>query len=151
VRATVVNSRIERNKSGLFAYGPGGVEVNARDAVAAGNRNHGFAARTSAARMQLQACVSTNQPVGVAATIGARVTLEGCARTSPNTGVYVADNGVARLPGATIDDNAVGVMNATPFNPPGGNYGHVYTFGNNRAFDNTQETQGKASLVAQQF
>ena len=42
-------------------------------------------------------------------------------------------------------------MNTTPFNMPGGNYGHVYTFGNNRVFGNTQETLGKASLVAQQF
>lgn len=32
-----------------------------------------------------------------------------------------------------------------------GEYGHVYTFGNNRVFGNTQETSGKASLVAQQF
>jgi hypothetical protein len=149
VRASVVNSRLEKNSTGLTAHGPGNVEVIARDTVAAGNKSTGFSVWTNAARMQLQGCVSTNQHTGVSATDWGRVTLEGCELTSLNTGLYVAADGIARLSGTTITDNSFGVVNTKIFGV--GNYGHVYTFGNNRVFGNTQETAGKASLVAQQF
>ena len=153
-RATVVNTRLEKNDTGLWAYGQGTVEVTARDAVASGNKQAGFVAAGSvlgSVRVQLRNCVSTQQKTGsgVSAIEYARVTLDGCLLTGSHTGVFTSSEGHIRLSDTTVTDNEIGVRNIVLFGQ--NNYGHVYTFGNNRVFGNKKETEGKASLVVQQF
>jgi hypothetical protein len=151
-RATIVNSRLEKNETGLYAHGHGTVEVTARDTVAAGNKNNGFAATQAVwatVRMQLQGCVATHQGAGVWALDGARVTLEGCALTNMGTGIFVSSAAQIRLSNTTITDNEVGISNTLLFGA--GVHGQVHTFGNNRVHGNKQDTVGKPSLPAQQF
>ncbi|HEX6182642.1 MAG TPA: right-handed parallel beta-helix repeat-containing protein [Pyrinomonadaceae bacterium] len=147
VRASVVNCRLEKNMSGLAAYVPGGGEViaTARDTVAAGNKDVGYASTGPNARMQLQGCIATHQNNGVTAATFGRLTLEGCMLTNLKLGVWVLGGGRVLLSGTTITDNEVGLHNlqADP--------GHVYTFSNNRLFGNGIDAQGKPSLIAPQF
>ena len=147
VRASVVNCRLEKNMSGLAAYVPGGGEVmaTARDTVAAGNKDVGYASTGPNARMQLQGCVATHQNNGVTAASGGRVALEGCMLTNLKLAVWVVGGARVLLSGTTITDNEVGLDNLQA------NPGHVYTFTNNRVFGNGVNAQGKPSLVAQQF
>ena len=153
-RAVVVNTRLDKNDIGLWAYGQGTIEVTARDAVASGNKSTGFSAAGSAlgsVRMQLQNCVSTQQGTGpaVSAIEYARVTVDGCLLTGSHTGVFTSSEGHIRLSDTTVTDNEIGIRNIVLYGV--NNYGHVYTFGNNRVFGNKKETEGKVSLVAPLF
>ena len=147
IRATVVNSRLEKNVSGLVAYSQGMVDVAvvARDTVAAGNKEGGFTSTGEGVRMQLHDCVSTNQPYGLTAAGAGRLTVEGCLLTNHKVALWVIGGGRVFLSGTTVTDNEVGLDNFQP------SPGHVYTFSNNRLFGNGVNAQGKPSLVAQQF
>lgn len=147
VRATVVNSRLEKNVSGLVAYSLGVVDVAvaARDTVSSGNKEGGFTSSGEGVRMQLQACVSTNQPYGLTAGGKGSLTVEGCLLTNHKVGIWVTNGGRVYLSGTTVADNEIGLDNFQQ------NPGHVYTFSNNRLFNNGVNAQGKPSLIAQQF
>lgn len=147
IRATVVNSRFEKNWAGLVAYSQSEVDVavTARDTVAAGNKEGGFTSTGSGVRMQLQSCVAANQPYGVTAAGQGSLTLEGCLISNHKVGMWVVGGGRLYLSGTTVANNEVGLDNfqAIP--------GHVYTFGDNRVFNNGVNAQGKPSLIAPQF
>lgn len=150
-RATVVNTRLEKNMAGLHAKGQGGVvEVAARDTVAAGNSSVGFTATGwDKVKMQLHDCVSTNQSVGVSALYTARLSVEGCTLSGNGTGVWAQSDGLVHLSNTTITANAVGIYNVPGSNNDPG--GHVHTFGNNRLFENTLDTKGAPIFSVQQF
>ena len=147
IRATVVGSRFEKNFGGLVAYSQSEVDVAvaARDTVASGNKEGGFTATGAGVRMQLQGCVASNQPYGVTAAGQGSLTLEGCLISNHKVGMWVVGGGRLYLSGTTVANNDVGLDNptATP--------GSVYTFSNNRLFNNTVNAQGKPSFIAQQF
>jgi len=146
VRASVVNCRLEKNFSGLVAYTQHGeVSAAARDTVAAGNRDVGFVATGEGVRVQLQDCVAAHQNNGVTAAGSGHVTVEGCLLTNHKVGIWVIGGGRVYLSGTNISDNDVGLDNFQP------NPGSVYTFSNNRLFNNGVNAQGKPSFIAPQF
>lgn len=145
VQAVVVDCRLEKNFAGLVAYAEGAVVVAARDTVAAGNKETGFAAAGRDVRMQLQGCVSTNQSHGVSAAGSGHLTLEGCMLTNLAVGIWVVNGGKVFLSGTTITNNEVGLDNFQQLP------GSVYTFSNNRLVANGVNAQGKPSFIAQQF
>jgi len=145
VRASVVNCRLEKNFSGLVAYADGEVHAAARDTVAAGNKDVGFVATGPGVHVQLQDCVATHQNNGLTAAASGRATVEGCLLSNHKVGIWVINGGKVFLSGTTVSDNEVGLDNFQP------NPGSVYTFANNRLFNNGVNAQGKPSFIAQQF
>ena len=146
-RASIVNTRLEKNGRGLAAFGPGSVSVTARDTIAAGNRDLNFAAYGSSnVRMHLQGCVSTHSTIGMWVYDGARVSVEGCLFSNQEIAIYTNNLGEVRLSNTTIADNVVGIQNVI-FNGQGA-YGNVITFGNNRLSGNSQNVVGKSSVDA---
>ena len=146
-RVSVVNTRLEKNGWGLRAFGYGHISVTARDTVAAGNGNVGFASYGSpGVRMRLQDCVSTHSGLGLWVADGARASVEGCLLTDNEAGIHANDLGEVRLSNTTVTDNEVGIKNVISNNQ--GTYGNVITFGNNRVNGNGQNVVGKPSVDA---
>jgi hypothetical protein len=105
----------------------------------------GFVATGPGVHVQLQDCVATHQGHGITAAASGRATVEGCLVANHKVGIWVINGDKVFLSGTAVSDNEVGLDNFQP------NPGSVYTFSNNRLFNNGVNAQGKPSFIAQQF
>lgn len=151
--ATVVNSRLERNQTGLYALGSDNskLSVTARDTVSAGNKDNeqGVGFLVSNAELFLQDCVSTHHAWGVNVIHSSHATINGCLLSFNDTGLWVYGSSTVRLSDTTISHNKMAIHAFE--SQEADKVGKVYSFGNNHVAGNTFHVKGNPVIPVNQL